>query len=226
MTAREFTGAYLASRGWDKPVVLDEELMIEYPICLYTFEDRRVFALAPEIEEGMELVDPQAELDQVLQCLFDLDQVRAVKESVTGFYAPRPQIGERLPAIADEGALADLFQAMDETDSILGEVTAADDFTCCILENGRMLAAAGAVRMGKIADISVAVHPECRGQGLGARVTAALIRKIQGAGCVALYRAQHNNLPSLRLAQGLGLRRGFLMEGVQLIFPQEDILAP
>ena len=85
-----------------------------------------------------------------------------------------------------------------------------------------MLAAAGAVREGNLCDISVSVHPSARGRGLGTRVTAALIRSVQEAGCVALYRVEQDNLPSVRLARHLGLQRGFTMEGALLRFPTEE----
>jgi ribosomal protein S18 acetylase RimI-like enzyme len=228
MTKEEFAAAYLAAQGWDRPVVLDDNLAMEYPVCVYEFSDRNIVALTPELEAAVEAVDPNAGLVKTLDLLFDLSQVRVKKlERVTGFYAHDPWIGEALPSIESEediDALLALMATLDEEEALLGEVTPEDDFTCCIMERGRMLAAAGAVLTGKMADLSVCVRPDCRGRGLGARVTSALIRKVQRAGCVALYRVQQDNLPSLRLAQRLGLLRGFNMEGALLEFPDEDAL--
>ena len=50
-----------------------------------------------------------------------------------------------------------------------------------------MSAAAGAVCSGKIADISVAVHPAVRAKGLGTRVAAALIRNLLGLGSLLAF---------------------------------------
>lgn len=64
------------------------------------------------------------------------------------------------------------MDAVSEEDRARGEVTAQDDFTCCIIENGRMLAAAGAVAENGIADISVLVRPDARERGLGAQTVS------------------------------------------------------
>ena len=133
-----------------------------------------------------------------------------------------PQIGETLPPVSDGDALERMLGAMEEPDRMRGEVTLQDDVTCCISgEDGELLAAAGAVCSGKIADISVAVHPAVRAKGLGTRVAAALIRKVQEQGYIALYRVEKVNLPSVRLARRLGLRPGFVMEGARILFPEE-----
>ena len=220
MTNAEFTAAYLEAMHWDGSVVLDENLSMHYPVCVYSFSGRRVIALAQELEEAMEDVPRDASLQQALDALFELEDVRVTKETVIGYYAGLPQFGRVLPAIADEAALMEMLDAMQREDRLRGEVTLQDDFTCCIMQDGRMAAAAGAVIVGKMADISVAVHPDFRAQGLGGRVTASLIRKIQDAGYTALYRVEKNNLPSVRLAQRLGLQRGFIMEGALLEFPE------
>ena len=83
-----------------------------------------------------------------------------------------------------------------------------------------MLAAAGAVGENGIADISVLVRPDARGRGLGAQTVSALIRKIRKAGLETLYRAENDNLPSMRLAEKIGLARGFVMDGALLVFPR------
>lgn len=67
----------------------------------------------------------------------------------------------------------------------------------------------------------MAVHPAVRAKGLGTRVAAALIRKVQEQGYIALYRVEKVNLPSVRLARRLGLRPGFVMEGARILFPEE-----
>lgn len=212
---------FLESRGWNAPVVTDENLMMEYPACVYTFADgRRVIALAPEMEEAVPEITEDASLNEVLDILFDLSEITVHPERVTGFYAPAdfPANGEELPD-ADEAGLLALMDAVSEEDRARGEVTAQDDFTCCIVENGRMLAAAGAVAENGIADISVLARPDARGRGLGAQTVSALIRKIRKAGLETLYRAENDNLPSMRLAEKIGLARGFVMDGALLVFP-------
>ena len=64
------------------------------------------------------------------------------------------------------------------------------------------------------------MHPDARGRGLGARCVSALIRKIRKAGLQTLYRAENHNLPSMRLAEKIGLVRGFTMDGALLVFPE------
>ena len=217
-----WTQCFLESQGWNAPVVMDGNLMMEYPACVYTFADgRRVITLAPEMEEAIEDIPQDAALDEVLDILFDLHEIAVHPERVTGFYAPAdfPASGEELPN-ADEAGLRALMRAANEEDRVRGEVNAQDDFTCCIVENGRMLAAAGAVVEGGLADISVLVHPDARGRSLGARCVSALIRKIRKADLETLYRAEENNLPSMRLAEKIGLVRGFTMDGALLVFPE------
>ena len=95
---------FLESRGWNAPVVTDENLMMEYPACVYTFADgRRVIALAPEMEEAVPEIPEDASLNEVLDILFDLSEITVHPERVTGFYAPAdfPANGEELPD-ADE----------------------------------------------------------------------------------------------------------------------------
>ena len=151
-----------------------------------------------------------------------MEQVAAQTERVLGFCAPDEIPGENLPDICDEAALSALLDALTDRERAIGEVTAADDFTACVMQDGRMLAAAGAVRSeGDLADISLCVHPENRGQGLGRRVLCALIRKIRDAGCIPLYRAEEGNAPSVRLARRAGLARAFVMEGALLAFPED-----
>ena len=226
---------FLESQGWNAPVVTDENLMMEYPACVYTFADgRRVIALAPEMEEAVPAIHGIQSQIVHLQGAerfvshpsgdhapsLDLSEITVHPERVTGFYAPAdfPANGEELPD-ADEAGLRALMDAVSEEDRARGEVTAQDDFTCCIVENGRMLAAAGAVAENGIADISVLVRPDARGRGLGAQTVSALIRKIRKAGLETLYRAENDNLPSMRLAEKIGLARGFVMDGALLVFP-------
>lgn len=221
-TNAEFTAAFLEAMGWQEEIVGDEDLCLEYPACLYAFADRRVLALVPEALEMREQLSPRDSLDETLRTLFDLSQIRVQRETVLGLYAPYPVIGEPLPPVTDGGALSRLLLAMPDEDRLRGEVTLQDDLTACIAgENGELLAAAGAVCQGRLADISVAVHPGARGQGLGARVCAALIRRVQEQKRLALYRVEWDNLPSVRLAKRLGLSTGFVMEGARLFFPEE-----
>lgn len=226
MTNAEFTTAYLDAMGWKDSVVADENLSVEYPACVYTFSDRRVTALVPEAMCLRKEIPEGAALTEVLGVLVDLEAVRVQREKVIGLFAQFPQIGETLPPVSDGDALERLLGAMEEPDRMRGEVTLQDDVTCCISgEDGELLAAAGAVCSGKIADISVAVHPAVRAKGLGTRVAAALIRKVQEQGYIALYRVEKVNLPSVRLARRLGLRPGFVMEGARILFPEECVPA-
>ena len=156
---------FLESRGWNAPVVTDENLMMEYPACVYTFADgRRVIALAPEMEEAVPEIPEGASLNEVLDILFDLSEITVHPERVTGFYAPAdfPANGEELPD-ADEAGLHALMDAVSEEDRARGEVTAQDDFTCCIVENGRMLAAAGAVAAERYCGYFRIGAPRCAG---------------------------------------------------------------
>lgn len=222
MTNAEFTTAYLDAMGWKDSIVADENLSIEYPACVYTFSDRRVTALVPEAMCLREEIPEGAALTEVLGILVDLEAVRVQRETVIGLFAQFPQIGEALPPVCDGEALERMLGAMEEPDRMRGEVTLQDDVTCCISgKDGALLAAAGAVCSGKIADISVAVHPAVRAKGLGTRVAASLIRKVQEQGYIALYRVEKINLPSVRLARRLGLRPGFVMEGARILFPEE-----
>lgn len=222
MTNAEFTTAFLNAMGWEDSVVPDENLALEYPACVYTFSDRRVVALVPEALCLRDEIPEGAGLNEVLNVLLDLKELRVQRETVLGLFAQFPQIGENLPPIREETALQKLFDAMEEPDRLRGQVTLQDDATCCISgETGEILAAAGAVFDGRIADISVAVHPAVRAKGFGTRVTAALIRKVQQQGRIALYRVEKDNLPSVRLARHLGLRIGFVMEGARIFLPEE-----
>lgn len=219
MTDEEFGREYRAAMGWRTPVIHDAELTMEYPVCRYRFSDgTAVTAVCPDIP--LEDVPPGCGLMETLAELFDLEQVRATPERVLGFYAPKSAFGEDLPAIGDAAALDALLGALDDRDRAWGEVAVSDDFTACILREGRMLAAAGALRLGKLADISLCVHPLWRGQGLGSRVLCALLRKIQRAGCIPLYRVEEGNAPSVRLARRVGLAQGYAMEGALLTFPE------
>lgn len=221
MTKEDFSRAYRAAMGWEATVVHDAELPIEYPVCRYVFQDGiAVTAVCPDIP--IDAVPQGASLSDALDALFDMEQITAQPERVLGFCAPDAILGEELPDIRDEAALHELLDALSDRDRAMGEVTAADDFTACVMRDGRMLAAAGAVRSeGGLADISLCVHPQVRGQGLGRRVLCALIRKIQVAGCVPLYRAEERNVPSVRLARCAGLQQAFTMEGALLVFPED-----
>lgn len=219
MTDKEFARIFRSEMGWEERIVQDESLPMEYPICLYHFADgSNVTAVCPEIPE--DAVPKTDELSDVLCELFDMDAVQSSTETVYAFYAPEKITAEELPPIQDAEALNTLLALQNERDRLWGEVTAQDDFTVCIMENGRMMAAAGAVLDGgRIADLSLCVHPDRRGCGLGRRAAAALIRKIQQAGCVPLYRTEEINDASVRLARSIGLRIGYTMEGTQLHFP-------
>lgn len=221
MTKEEFSRVYRAAMGWQGPVVHDDELPIEYPVCRYRFSDGAiVIAVCPDIP--LDAVPQELSLSDTLDALFDMDQVAAQAERVLGFCAPDEIPGEELPDIRDEAALEALLDGLSDRDRAMGEVTASDDFTACVMQDGRMLAAAGAVRSeGGLADISLCVHPENRGQGLGRRVLCALIRKIRDAGCIPLYRAEEDNAPSVRLARRAGLKQAFVMEGALLTFPED-----
>lgn len=217
-TCTQFTKAYLDAMHWQAQVVLDPNLMIDYPACTYAFEGQTVIALAEEMQDAVEYIPADANLEQVLKILFEPDTTRATHETVIGFFAQLRQFGEKLPPVVDSDALEQLMDAVDDADRLRGEVDTTDDFSCCIMDQGHMVAAAGAIIEGGLADISVLVHPKWRGHGLGARVTSALIRKVQDAGYIALYRAEINNFSSVRLARHLGLKRGFIMEGALIEF--------
>lgn len=221
MTKEEFARQYRDAMGWQATVVHDDELPIEYPVCRYAFSDgTAVTAVCPDIPLGA--VPQDLSLFDTLDALFDMEQVVSQPERVLGFYAPDAILGETLPDIRDKAALSALLNALSDRDRAMGEVTAKDDFTACITQGGRMLAAAGAVRSeGNLADISLCVHPQVRGQGLGRRVLCALLQKIQRAGCIPLYRAEEGNAPSVRLARRVGLKQGFSMEGALLTFPED-----
>ena len=221
MTKEECARQIREAMGWRTPVVHDGELPLEYPVCLYRFADgATVAAVCPDIPR--EAVPQGLSLSGTLDALFDMEQAAAQPERVLGFCAPEPIQGEALPDITGEAALDALLDALSGRDRALGEVTAEDDFTACIVQGGRMLAAAGAVRSeGNLADISLCVHPQARGQGLGRRVLCALLQKIQRAGCIPLYRAEEGNAPSVRLARRVGLAQCFSMEGALLTFPED-----
>ncbi|MGN1250308.1 MAG: GNAT family N-acetyltransferase [Candidatus Spyradocola sp.] len=221
MTKEEFSRAYRAAMGWEAAVVHDDELPIEYPVCRYVFADGKIVtAVCPDIP--LDAVPEGASLSDALDALFDMEQITAQPERVLGFCATDDISGEELPDIRDEDALLALLDALSDRDRAMGEVTVSDDFTACVMRGGRMLAAAGAVRSeGELSDISLCVHPEERGQGLGRRVLCALIRKIRDAGCVPLYRAEERNVPSVRLARRVNLTQVFTMEGALLAFPED-----
>ena len=155
---------FLESRGWNAPVVTDENLMMEYPACVYTFADgRRAIALAPEMEEAVPEIPEDASLNEVLEHPVRPERNHGASRARDRLLRPGgfPGNREELPD-ADEAGLHALMDAVSEEDRARGEVTAQDDFTCCIVENGRMLAAAGAVAENGIADISVPVRPDAR----------------------------------------------------------------
>lgn len=221
MTQEEFKAAYQMAMGWEDAVVQDGDLPMEYPVCMYRFADgSRVTAVCPEIP--LEAVPEACDLAHTLDALFDMDAIKAQYESVSGFYAPDTIQGEELSVIREETLLAELMDALDEKDRLRGEVTPEDDFTACIVENGHMIAAAGAVlESGGFADISLCVHPEMRRRGLGKRVAKTLIKRIQRAGYAPLYRVENSNEASVNLARSIGLRTGFVMDGALLLFPNE-----
>ena len=83
---KNWIDGFLESQGWNAPVVTDENLMMEYPACVYTFADgRRVIALAPEMEEAVPEIPEDASLNEVLDILFDLSEITVHPERVTGF---------------------------------------------------------------------------------------------------------------------------------------------
>ncbi len=220
MKDRNFTELMMNAMGWEGSVVTDDDLILEYPVCVYTFaDDTRLTAVCPDIPT--EEVPENATLEETLNALFDMDQIEAQVETVIGFYADTAIDGEQLPDIADEAALNALLDALSDEDRMRGEVTAQDDFTACITQDGKMLAAAGAVRMGGLADVSLCVHPQARRRGLGKRVLLALLYKIRQAGLVPLYRVEQSNTPSVELATSAWLEAGFYMDGAQLFFPEE-----
>ena len=221
MTKKEFAKQYLAAMGWDSPVVTDEDLMLEYPVCVYNFENTSVTAVCEDIPT--EEVPPQEGLDTVLDALFDMENITAQRETVLGFYAPASIDGEELPPVLDDDVLQELLDSLSDDDRTRGEVTIEDDFTASIIMEGHMIAAAGAVlESEKFADISLCVHPKMRGRGLGLRVLKCLIHRIQKTGYEPLYRVEDTNVPSVRLAKSAGLKVGFTMDGALLTFPDEE----
>ena len=221
MTRKEFTKQYLEAMGWDSPVVTDEDLMLEYPVCVYKFEGAQVTAVCEEIPA--EEVMSGEELETLLDALFDMEQIGMQRETVVGFFAPGKIEGEELPPVLDEDVLQELMDSMDEDDRVRGEVTMEDDFTASIIMEGHMIAAAGAVlESERFADISLCLHPKMRGRGLGLRVLKCLINRIQKAGYEPLYRVEDTNIPSVKLAKAAGLKVGFTMDGALLSFPEEE----
>ena len=221
MTKKEFAQQYLAAMGWNAPVVTDEDLMLEYPVCVYRFEGAQITAVCEDIP--VEEVPQNEELDALLDALFDMESITAQRETVLGFYAPHDVDGaEELPPVMDEDILQELLDSLSEDDRTRGEVTMEDDFTASILLDGHMIAAAGAVlESERFADISLCVHPKMRGRGLGLRVLKCLIHRIRKAGCEPLYRVEDTNIPSVKLAKAAGLKIGFTMDGALLTFPEE-----
>lgn len=222
MTKNEFCKQYRAAMGFDAPVVADEDLMMEYPVCLYRFADgKTVTAVCEEIPT--EEVPVSGSLKDKLAELFDMDAVSAQYETVLGFYAPDAVEGEELPPVMDADILEELLDALDDDDRVRGEVTAEDDFTASILMEGHMIAAAGAVlESERFADISLCVHPKMRGRGLGLRVLKCLVQRIQKAGYEPVYRVEDTNVPSVKLAKRAGLAIGFEMDGALLTFPEDE----
>ena len=221
MNKNEFCTQYRAAMGFDAPVVTDEDLMLEYPVCLYRFSDgKTVTAVCEDIPA--EEVPADKSLKAILHDLFDMDEVSAQHETVLGFFAPDRIDGEELPPVMDEDILEELLSALSDDDRVRGEVTIEDDFTASILMEGHMIAAAGAVlESDKFADISLCVHPKMRGKGLGLRVLRCLLHRIQQAGCEPVYRVEDTNIPSVKLAKAAGLAVGFEMDGALLTFPEE-----
>lgn len=221
MTRKEFAKQYLDAMGWKSGVVTDEDLMLEYPVCVYKFEGAGVTAVCEDIP--IEEVPQGEELDTILDALFDMEHIGVQRETVIGFYAPGSIEGEELPPVMDEDVLAELMDSMDDGDRMRGEVTMEDDFTASIIMEGHMIAAAGAVlESERFADISLCVHPKMRGRGLGMRVLKSLIHRIQKAGYEPLYRVEDTNIPSVKLARSAGLKAGFTMDGALLTFPEEE----
>ena len=222
MTKNQFKQQYMEAMGWTDAVVTDEDLMLEYPVCVYHFADgTQVTAVCEEIPA--EEVPEEESLENILEALFDMEAVSAQQETVLGFFAPGKIDGEDLPPVMDEDILEELLDALDDDDRVRGEVTMEDDFTASIIMEGHMIAAAGAVlESERFADISLCVHPKMRGRGLGKRVLCALIKRIQAAGCEPVYRVEDTNVPSVRLARRAGLAVGFTMDGALLSFLEEE----
>ena len=221
MKKNEFCKQYRAAMGMDAPVVTDEDLMMEYPVCVYRFSDgQSVTAVCEDIP--LEEVPADGSLKNKLSELFDMDEVSAQYETVLGFFAPDAIEGEELPPVMDADILEELLDALDDDDRVRGEVTAEDDFTASILLEGHMIAAAGAVlESDRFADISLCVHPKMRGRGLGLRVLKCLLHRVQKAGYEPVYRVEDTNIASVKLAKRAGLAVGFEMDGALLTFPEE-----
>ncbi len=221
MKTEEFLKLYAKASGWESDVTIDNDLVPEYPCVKYTFGDISVLSICEEFAEYAEKLSPDMELEQVLALFYDLEQHSLMREKVLGFYADDCISGEDLPEISDENALNEFLNALPYEDAARGEVSVEDDFSCCMMREGKIIGAAGAVYDGVLADVSVSVLPEYRGQGIAKRLVAALCKKVQEKGIVPVYRVEESNAPSVRVAQSLGLTLGFIMEGAQVLCGHE-----
>ena len=217
MNTEEFLSLYAKASGWEGDVTIDEDLVPEYPCVRYQFGDKPILSICPEFSEEAKDLSPAMSLDEVLAHFFNLKEVTLMHERVLGFYADQPIPGEPLPDLTDEDKLEELLSALSYEDRARGEVSTEDDFSCCLIKEGRIIGAAGAVFDGVLADISVCVHPDFRGRGIGRRLVSSLCRKIQAKGIVPVYRVEESNTSSVKLAQSLSLTLGFTMEGAQVV---------
>lgn len=220
MKTEDFLKLYAKASGWESDVTVDDDLVPEYPCVKYHFGDKSVLSVCPEFEEKAGELFSGMSLEEALSHFFDLGEVELLRERVLGFYADTPMDGEDLPDVTDGDALEEMLSAMPYEDRARGEVSADDDFSCCIWQSGKIIGAAGAVYDGVLADISVCVHPDFRGKGLGKRLVAALCRKIREKGIVSVYRVEEHNVPSLKVAEDLRMTLGFTMEGAQVVDPR------
>ena len=117
MTKNQFKQQYMEAMGWTDAVVTDEDLMLEYPVCVYHFADgTQVTAVCEEIPA--EEVPEEESLENILDALFDMEAVSAQQETVLGFFAPGKIDGEDLPPVMDEDILEELLDALDDDDRV------------------------------------------------------------------------------------------------------------
>lgn len=209
--------------------VLCEDLSFEYPLVIYQWENQRVLALCPDMEEAAE------DLLSLPHTAPFADYIDALFEGVT--FSPDDALylccdnahlkdadsSVCIPLGAEhEDAVQALLSSLAPEEAARAMLSAQDDIAFGLFQDGKLCAAASAQIENGLADIAVVVHPACRQSGLGKAVVRAVCRQAFSLQLIAQYRAELANMPSTALAQSLGFVPSVQQWGCVVHFPDEE----
>jgi len=220
---------YCRAHGYDEEgtvqVRVDDALSPGYPVALKCWEDRRIIllakVLAPAAQPLLEAARPDWTLPRIMAFLFDEGFAYETERSFIGALPAQPQSepGFRPLGKRDWWKLRRFLGSLSPRERLLTQIKLSDEVLLGCEENGKLVCVASAVREGELYDISVATHPDFRGQGLGCRALGAL-RGAVPPGALLQYRADEANAASAALMAKAGYEKNITLYGAIAKFQQ------